>query len=74
MGTIKVYLSALQHKQVALGFPGPQHSTMPKLKLIINGQNQSSQPREHIRYISLSLLLSSIKSNRYGPKTVLTWT
>ena len=35
-GTIKVYLSALRHKQVALGFPDPQHSTMPKLKVIIN--------------------------------------
>ena len=35
-GMIKVYLSALCHKQVALGFPDPQHSAMPKLKLIAN--------------------------------------
>ena len=36
-GTIKVYLSALRHKQVSLGHPDPQHSSMPKLKLVTNG-------------------------------------
>ena len=46
MGTIKVYLSALRHKQVALGHPDPQHSAMPKLKVILNGvaRAKSKQP------------------------------
>ena len=37
-GAIKVYLSALCYRQVALGFPDPNtQSTTPKLKLITNG-------------------------------------
>lgn len=35
--TIKVYLSALRHSQVALGLPGPDRSSMPKLKLVQRG-------------------------------------
>ena len=32
--TIRVYVSALRHSQIALGFPAPAQAAMPKLKLI----------------------------------------
>ena len=35
--TIKVYLSALRHSQVALGLPAPDRSSMPMLKLVQRG-------------------------------------
>ena len=36
--SIKLYLSAVRHMQVVLGFPEPRaESSLPRLKLVLNG-------------------------------------
>lgn len=78
-GTIKVYLSALRHKQVALGFPDPQHATMPKLKVIINGvtRAKSKQPatlREKPRLPITPAILQQVWSrDNTDPDKIMLW-
>jgi site-specific recombinase XerC len=44
--SIKVYLAALRHKQIALGLPESAHATMPKLKLV-SAEQKPQPPRSN---------------------------
>ena len=77
-----MYLSALRHKQVALGFPDPQHSMMPKLKVIINGitRAKAKQPatsRGKPRLPITPAILHQIKRvwsrDSTDPDTIMLW-
>ena len=81
-GTIKVYLSALRHKQVALGFPDPQHTSMPKLKVVTNGvtrerSKSAAATKVPARLPITPIILHQIKQlwspKRSDPDTVMLW-
>ena len=79
--TINVYLSALRHEQIAIGYPEPAHSAMPKLKVVSNGvaraQAKSAAAVERTRLPISPLILRQLKSlwspTRDDPNTIMLW-
>ena len=79
--TIKVYLSALRHKQIALGYPEPAHSSMPKLKVISNGvarvRAQLPETGKQIRLPISPSILRQLKHlwfpRREDPDIIMIW-
>lgn len=79
--SIKVYLSALRHKQISLGLPETGHSAMPKLKMISNGISRAKSkvpgPRELQRLPITPYILRQIRTlwapRAADPDTILLW-
>ena len=76
-----MYLSALRHKQISLGFPETGHTTMPKLKMISNGITRAKAaapgPRVCQRLPITPPILRQIRSlwapRAMDPDTIMLW-
>lgn len=79
--SIKVYLSAVRHTQVLMGYPEPRStSTLPRLRLVLNGIAKSrarngpaGKPRLPITIEILRRLFSSLRSQPPSFETVMLW-
>ena len=76
--TIKVHLSALRHEQIAIGYPEPAHSAMPKLSNgVARARAKSSAVVERTRLPISPLILHQLKSlwspTQDDPNTIMLW-
>lgn len=77
--SIKVYLSALRHKQIVLGLPDTGHATMPKLKLVTSGiaRAKALAPKGPQRLPITPQILRQVKalwaSKSTDPDTIMLW-